>query len=170
MALKLSKLQRRFLNIDEITDKSYIYRFFSRFTSETFVNLVLSLLNLQCTKRRKKRAWLIIDSTDLQLDINWFRRRIRKADLEDKEFKWGYSPSKGYYIGYKLTMVVDKRNLKPSAFLIHEGSPNDAKLFKEVMKELKRRRIARKGDVILADKGYYSYKMLWRYRGLRSFL
>ena len=55
-------------------------------------------------------------------------------------------------------MVVDKRNLKPLAFLIHEGSPNDAKLFKEVMKELKRRRIVRKGDVILADKGYYSYK------------
>ena len=49
-------------------------------------------------------------------------------------------------------MVVDKRNLKPLAFLIHEGSPNDAKLFKEVMKELKRRRIARKGDVIMADK------------------
>ena len=55
-------------------------------------------------------------------------------------------------------MVVDKRNLKPLTFLVHEGSPNDAKLFKEVMKELKRRRIVRKGDVIMADKGYYSYK------------
>ena len=41
--------------------------------------------------------------------------------------------------------------------MIHEGSPNDAKLFK-VMKELKRRRIVRKGDVIIADKGYYGYK------------
>ena len=54
-------------------------------------------------------------------------------------------------------MVVDRKNLKPLAFLIHEGSPNDAKLFK-VMKELKRRRIVRKGDVIIADKGYYGYK------------
>jgi len=55
-------------------------------------------------------------------------------------------------------MVVDRENLKPLTFLIHEGSPNDAKLFKEVMKELKHRRIVRKGDVIMADKGYYSYK------------
>ncbi len=55
-------------------------------------------------------------------------------------------------------MVVDKRNLKPLAFLIHEGSPNDAKLFREVLEELKRRRILRKGDVVLADKGYYSYR------------
>ena len=49
---------RRFLNVDEIIDKSYIYRFLSRFTSETFVN-VLSLLNLnlQCTERRKKRVF-----------------------------------------------------------------------------------------------------------------
>ena len=65
-----------------------------------------------------------------------------------------------YYIGYKLTMVVDKHKLKPLAFLIQEGSPNDAKLFREVLEELKRRRIARKGDVILADKGYYSYNVM----------
>jgi hypothetical protein len=83
---------------------------------------------------------------------------IKKADLEDREFKWGYSPSKGYYIGYKLTLIIDRRNRKPLLFLIHEGSPNDAKLFKEVMEELKRRRIARAGDVVLADKGYYSYR------------
>ena len=149
---------RHFLNVGYVLDSRYIYRFLSQLTPELFVDLVLRLLNLQCGKRGKKRAWLIIDSTDLQLDINWFRRRIKKADLEDREFKWGYSPSKGYYIGYKLTMVVDKHKLKPLAFLIHEGSPNDAKLFKEVMEELKRRRVARAGDVVIADKGYYSYK------------
>ncbi len=149
---------RRFLNIEEVSDSGYISSFLSRFTPESFIALILRLLNLQCGKRGKKRAWLIVDATDIQLDINWFRRRIKKADLEDREFKWGYSPSKGYYIGYKLTMVVDNRNLKPLAFLIHEGSPNDAKLFKEVLEELKRRRILRKGDVVLADKGYYSYR------------
>ncbi len=47
-------------------------------------------------------------------------------------------------------MVVDRRNLKPLAFLIHEGSP--------IMKELKCRRIAQKGDVIIADKNYLSRK------------
>lgn len=46
----------------------------------------------------------------------------------------------------------------PLAFLLHEGSPNDAKLFYQILKELKKRRIIREGDVVIADKGYYSYK------------
>jgi len=49
--------------------------------------------------------------------------------MEEKEFKWGYSSSKGYYIGYKLTMVIEYRSLMPVAFLFHQGSPGDAKLY-----------------------------------------
>lgn len=149
---------RKFMRIDYIPPKSYIYRFLSRFDEENFVNLVLSILNTQCGKRSRKRAQIAVDSTAVKLDLNWFRRKITKKDLEDKEFKWAYSPSNGYYIGYKLTMAVDIDTLKPLGFLIHEGSPNDAKLFDKVMEELKRRRIARNGDVIITDKGYYSYK------------
>jgi len=62
-------------------------------------------------EEEKRKTFIIIDSTDVQLDINYFRRRIKKEDLEEKEFKWGYSPSKGYYIGYKLTVAIDKSNL-----------------------------------------------------------
>jgi len=51
--------------------------------------LRILILNKQCRKRRRGRAFIIIDSTDVQLDINYFRRRIKKEDLEDKEFKWG---------------------------------------------------------------------------------
>jgi len=79
---------RKFLNVGEVLDSRYVYRFLSRFTPEAFVCLVLHLLNLQCGKRGRRRAWLLIDSTDLQLDIR-LRRRIRRADLEDREFKWG---------------------------------------------------------------------------------
>ena len=35
---------------------------------------------------------LIVDSTDVSLDLNRFRKI--KADLEVKEFKWGCSSSK----------------------------------------------------------------------------
>ena len=62
------------------------------------------------------------------------------------------------YIGYKLTIAIDQRSLMPLAFLLHEGSPNDAKLFCQILKELKKRRIIGEGDVVIADKGYYSYK------------
>jgi len=100
----------------------------------------------------------VVDSTDLSLDLNWFRRRIRKADLTEREYDWGYSPTKGYYIGYKLTLAIEYPSLKPVVFLLHRGSPNDAKLFEAILEELKRRRRARDGDTIICDKGYSRYK------------
>jgi hypothetical protein len=46
--------------------------------------------------------------------------------------------------------------MQPLAMLIHEGSPNDVKIFAEIMDELKKRRIVRKGDRVFFDKGYFS--------------
>ena len=44
------------------------------------------------------------------------------------------------------------------AFLLHQGSPGDAKIYEEILEELKRRRIARDGDTIIFNKGYCGYK------------
>jgi hypothetical protein len=51
----------------------------------------------------------------------------QEKSLENKEFKWGYSPSKSFYIGYKLTLAIDYHSRKPLTFLIHEGSSHDSK-------------------------------------------
>lgn len=53
--------------------------------------------------------------------------------------------------------------MNPVCMLIHSGVPNDAKLFDEIMETLQKRWIIQKGDAILFDKGYYSYKnyQLW---------
>ena len=91
-----------------------------------------------------------------RLIYNWFGRRITKKSLLKKPYKWGYSSSKGFYIGLKLTLAIDCKTMQPLAMLIHERSPNDAKIFDEILRELKRRRIYRKGDRILFDKGYFS--------------
>ncbi|MBM4241119.1 MAG: hypothetical protein FJ150_05605 [Euryarchaeota archaeon] len=69
---------------------------------------------------------ILVDFTDIQLDLNWICKKINKKELENREFKWDYSPSKGYYIGFKLTMVVEYPTMRPLVFLIHQGSPNDA--------------------------------------------
>jgi len=49
-------------------------------------------------------------------------------------------------------------SLKPLLFLLHPANRHEAKIFQEVMDEVKRRRIIRKGDVIIMDKGFYAYR------------
>jgi hypothetical protein len=147
---------RRFVGVTDVPRAKAIYSFLSRFTAEQFVEMVLKVLNGICEKRGREKT-VIADCTDIALDLNWFRKKIKKADLEDREFKWGYSPSKKYYIGMKLVLAISYPSLKPLAFLIYEGSPGDAKVFEDVVGELIRRRALRKGDTLVLDKGFYSY-------------
>ena len=60
--------------------------------------------------------------------------------------KWSYSSSKGFYIGFKATVVLDFDNMNSVCILIHSGAPGDAKLFDEIMENLQKRRIIEKGD------------------------
>ena len=76
--------------------------------------------------------------------------------LEKLNLDMGFSTTKGYYIGFKATVVLEKDSLCPISIIIHSGAKNDSKIFDEVLEELKRRRLLQKGQVILFDKGYYS--------------
>jgi hypothetical protein len=155
--LNRRKELRRFVNIGKIPRAKEIYRFLSRFDEKQFVKLVSGVLSTICVKKRRNKT-ILVDSTDISLDLNWFKKKIKKKDLEGREFKWGYSVSKGYYIGYKLTLAIDYPSLRPIALSIHQESPNDAKIYEEILEELKRRRIARDGDTVVFDRGYYSYR------------
>jgi len=69
----------------------------------------------------------------------------------------GYS-AKGCFIGMKLTLVLEYPPMKPLLFLLHPANKHEAKIFKEVMDELRRRRIVRRGDTAIMDKGFYAYR------------
>jgi hypothetical protein len=150
---------RRFLKIRTVPSAEQMYRFSSQFTEEQFVSLTKGILNVLISKRKANESkTIIIDGTALSIDLNWFRRKYSKAKLQSLPYSWGYSPSKGYYIGYKLTLAIDSKTLIPLAFLIHSGSPGDSKIFSEIIEELSRRRILREGDGVILDRGYYSYE------------
>lgn len=155
--LKKRKELREFLQMKYVPEAAYIHRFLSRFTEKQFFQMVFGYLNSLC-KKRSSQETLIIDSTDIQVDLNWFRKTIKKKDLEDRDFAWAYSSTKGFYIGYKATMVVEYPHLRPVYFCMHRGSPNDAKIFLEILEKMKKRRILRNGDTIMTDKGYCSYE------------
>ena len=65
-----------------------------------------------------------------------------------------------FFIGFKVTVVLNEASKWSPLFciLIHSGAPSDTKLFDNILKELSRRRIIKKRDIIYFDRGYYSYK------------
>jgi len=68
--------------------------------------MVLRTVNAVCGKRKSGKTIIIGDTTNLTVDINWFRKKYRRKDLKDKDYKRTYSRSKGYYIGMKLVLAI----------------------------------------------------------------
>jgi len=157
--LKKRKNLRTYAHISEVPTPDEVYRFMTRFDEDRFVSLTSGILNSVCSPSfRRRTRTILIDSTAITLDLNWFRRTFTKVNLMTRDYGWGFSPVHGHYIGYKLTLAIEYPSLKPLAFILHRGSPHDAPLFEEILAELKRRRIARTGDLVICDKGYYSYQ------------
>jgi hypothetical protein len=157
--LRKRKSLRTFAHIADVPSADEIYRFLSRFDEDRFVSLVSGILNSLCSHHVRRRAGtILLDSTAITLDLNWFRRTFPKDQLMARDFDWGYSHVHGYYIGYKLTLAVEYPSLKPLAVLLHPGSPHDSPLFEKILIELKQRRFMRTEDLVICDKGYYSYE------------
>lgn len=148
----------KYFNIDYVWEPQKFYEYMARYDAETLLKTCNSILNgFNVSKKRGKRTF-IVDGTTIQLDINFLVRKYSKEYLKSIGLKWGYSPSKGYYIGFKATVMMEYDTAKPVMILFHPGSPNDSKLFDEIMEEARRRKIIRQKDTIIFDKGYYSYK------------
>ena len=147
----------KFFNISEILSANQVYKYLSIENPDLMLKALNSILNsVNKTKRRGKKTF-IVDATPVDLDFNFKRNKKSKKDLEKINLKWSYSSSKGFYIGFKTTVVLDYQNMKPVAILIHSGAPNDTKLFNEILQNLQKRRIIKKWDILIFDKGYYSY-------------
>ena len=59
------------------------------------------------------------------LNINFKGKKISKESLENKDYAWAWGTSIGFYIGYKITLVLDYKTKMPVYFMIDRGSPND---------------------------------------------
>ena len=147
-----------YFNMDQVPTEQQVYEFMNRFNPEQVNKIIYSILKPIHSKNRSVIANYIIDATPVEVDINIVKKYIKKEDLERLKLKWGYSKTKGAYIGFKVTVVLDKETLCPISILIHSGAPHDSKIFDETLKELKRRRLFRKRTIILFDKGYCSYR------------
>ena len=130
---------RKFAGISEVPDESQVYEYLSRYDPETYCKIVNSILRKFFKPRKRRKDTYITDATPVECDINILRKYISPKHLKKLRLKFGYSNSKGYFVGYKVTMVLEKTTRTPVSILIHPGAPNDSKIFDEVLKELKRR-------------------------------
>jgi hypothetical protein len=156
--LEDKKKLRRFMRIKSVPSEDEVYSIMSSFDPEQFINFAVGLLNNVCSRRKRGLNQIIIDSTDIDLDLNWFKRKISKKMLENRDFKWGHSTHRGYFIGMKLTLALEYPSLKPLAFVVNEANVSEYTVFPQILEELQRRRKIRAGDILYFDKGYYSYE------------
>ena len=149
---------RKYFNISEVLSANQVYKIFSLQNPEKLMKTLNRILNSRNRVKRRGKKTFIVDATPVDLDFNFHRNKKTKEHLKSLNLKWSYSSSKGFYIGFKATVVIDFDSMNPVCILIHSGAPNDAKLFDEIMETLQKRRIIKKGDTIIFDKGYYGYK------------
>ena len=143
---------RKFLRVEEEVKLKFVYSFMSEFESEQFINFVFSILNVNSKKRRNKPSLLILNWTDISLDLNPVRRR----DLKDKPYKWGFS-TKGFFLGMKMMILIDYETLTPLFFYVYPANVHESRIYPLILEMLKRRKLIRFGDAIIIE-GFYAYK------------
>ena len=155
--INIDKRLKRFLKIEnEVPSEAQVYEYLSRYSPDQYNNISNSFFKLFLKLNKNSKSDWIVDATPVACDINILKKYVSPEHLEKLDLDMGFSTTKGYYIGIKATVVLEKDSLCPISVIIHSGAKNDSKIFDEVLEELNRRRLLQKGQVILFDKGYYS--------------
>lgn len=152
-----AKLQK-FLGIDELLSLKQIREIYHRNEENNYLELCLKTLNKMQFKKIRNIKTIILDSTSITLDLKFSGKFLSKQKLLTKDYKKAYSTNEKHYAGFKMTLAIEERTCKPLAILIHQGSPHDTKIFSDMLLELKKRRILKKWQLIIGDRGFYSLK------------
>ena len=153
--ISIDKRLKRFLKIeDEVPTEGQVYEYLSRYSPDQYNNISNSFFKLFLKLNKHNKSDWIVDATPVACDINILKKYVSPEHLEKLDLDMGFSTTKGYYIGFKVTLVLEKDSLCPISIIIHSGAKNDSKIFDEVLEELKRRRLLQKGQVIYAIENY----------------
>ena len=145
---------RKFLGIENEVKLKSVYDFMSKFEAEQFANFVFSVINVNSKRKRKNASTLILDCTDISLDLNPFKK---KKNLKNKPYKWGYS-TKGFFLGMKMMILIDHKTLTPLFFHVYPSNIHESKIYPSILEMLKKKKLIKYGDTILMDRGFFSYK------------
>ena len=145
---------RKFAGILEVPEETQVSEYFSRFDIVKYYKMVNSFLKRYFKPHKKIKDEYIVDATPVDCDINIVKKYISDDKLKKLGLKWSYSTTKKSFIGFKVTVILEKNSLCPVSILIHSGAPHDSRIFEGILKELKRRRLIKPGDILYFDRGY----------------
>jgi hypothetical protein len=147
---------RQFMKIKSEVKSQDIYRIQSNIDSKVIYDFLSRTISHNKRSRNNKRQIVIVDTTSILMDLNTWRKRYKIGKI-DKEYKYSYSPSVGYYVGFKLILAINQ-NYELIGFKVHENGPNDAKILISFVEDLYRSKRLISGDVIICDRGFPSKK------------
>lgn len=67
------------MRIKSVPSEDEVYSIMSSFDPDQFINFVITVLNNVCSRRKRGINQIIIDSTDINLDLNWLRGKSVKS-------------------------------------------------------------------------------------------
>jgi Transposase DDE domain. len=147
---------KRFLRIKSEVNAQKIYKIHSNLDFKVLCDFLNRSLCVSKRTRNKKRQVVIIDATSITIDLNTWRNRFRIGKT-NKKYKYSFSNSIGYYVGFKLILAMDL-NYNLIGFKVYENCPNDAKILVPFVEELYKSRRIKSGDIIICDRGFPSEK------------
>ena len=156
--LKNKEELRNFAGISFVPTEYQVSEYFSRFDAINYFEMINAYFRSYFKPHITKCDEYIVDATPVACDINVIKQYVKDKKLEKLGLKWGYSTTKKYFVGFKVSLVLEKTTLTPISIFIHPGAPSDARIFEGILKELKRRELIKKGDKIYFDKGYFSFE------------
>jgi len=110
-------------------DYNQLCEVFSRFTETQILEFVIKRLNKVFPKEKRTSRYILVDTTDIQFDINLDKKYYPEEELEEKNFKFRYSSSKSHYISGKLTIAINYDTYQPLTMLFHPGAVHDSKIY-----------------------------------------
>ena len=106
----------------EIPTAEQIYEYMSKYSAEQYSKIVNSTLMRFNKQNRRKYNRFITDTTPPACDLNNDKHFIPKEHLEKLNLKWGFSTTKGTFIRFKVTVVLNRKIIAPVSILIHSSA------------------------------------------------
>ncbi|WP_225370810.1 hypothetical protein [Methanobrevibacter arboriphilus] len=82
--LKRSHELRKSLGFNQVPESNQIYEFLARFNQKQILEFVIKTLNKEFKPIKRGKRTVLIDGTDIQVDMNWNKQNYTKKISREK--------------------------------------------------------------------------------------